>query len=115
VKEELFACGEEKLRAAINALEQPILEFHVRSPRPFLRTCMNYLRKVTGEIRFAGLFPTSGSAHIFGSKMVTTGRSRSCEIWSKMTEEPPFSGPSMSVSPVPCGPFSGSACEPALL
>ncbi len=34
VEEELFAGGEEKLRAAIDALEQPVLEFHVRSPRP---------------------------------------------------------------------------------
>jgi len=34
VEEKLFAGGEEKLRAAIDALEQPVLEFHVRSPRP---------------------------------------------------------------------------------
>lgn len=34
VEEKLFAGGEEKLRAAVDALEQPVLEFHVRSPRP---------------------------------------------------------------------------------
>ena len=34
VEKELFAGSEEKLRAAIDALEQPVLEFHVRSPRP---------------------------------------------------------------------------------
>src|SRR5690349_21593028 len=34
VEEELFAGGEQKFRAAVDALEQPVLEFHVRSPRP---------------------------------------------------------------------------------
>jgi hypothetical protein len=43
VKEKLFSCGENKIRAAINALEYSVLEFHREnapfSPTPAAFTC----------------------------------------------------------------------------
>lgn len=41
VEEKLFASREEKLRAAVDALQQPVLEFHVDSPRRPPRNCAN--------------------------------------------------------------------------
>jgi hypothetical protein len=60
VKEELFARGEKKFRAAIDALQQPVLEFHCeKSPFP-LRSCTNSsafergrsIRRTVPNIRF---------------------------------------------------------------
>ena len=60
VEEKLFAGGEEKLRAAIDALEQPVLEFHVRSPRPSREN--PWLLRWRAGRHSQDLFPTSGSA-----------------------------------------------------
>ena len=38
VEEELFASREEKFRAAVDALQHPVLEFHVISPHRLLRS-----------------------------------------------------------------------------
>jgi hypothetical protein len=49
VEEKLFACCEEKLRAAVDTFQQPILEFHLNSPHRLLRSCSNSSANETGN------------------------------------------------------------------
>lgn len=62
VEEELFARREEKLRAAVYALQQPVLEFHEKPPfsREIARIPLPRGYRVKFDSR--DLFPTSGSA-----------------------------------------------------
>ena len=62
VKEELFARREEKLRAAVYALQQPVLEFHETPPFSRELAQIPLPRGYRARFDSRDLFPTSGSA-----------------------------------------------------
>lgn len=64
VKEELFASSEEKLRAAVYTLQQPVLEFHEKPPFSLETARIPLLRGYRVIFDSRDLFPTSGSAPI---------------------------------------------------
>jgi len=70
VEEELFTSSEEKLRAAVYALQQPVLEFHEKPPfsGEIARISLPRGYRVIFDSR--NLFPTSGSALHSHSGMV---------------------------------------------
>ena len=62
VEEKLFARREEKLRAAVYALQQPVLEFHEKPPFSREIARIPLPRGYRAKFDSRDLFPTSGSA-----------------------------------------------------
>lgn len=113
VEEKLFAGGEEKLRAAIDALEQPVLEFHVRSPRPSCELRGSSAgerggtRRTVPNFRFGPPFP-------FRERLTTELLVAAAGLDTARAAL--LSGPLCTgFNPVLCEPSSGSSCEPALV